>query len=685
MSEPRRSTRARARDDAAAPLPETPTETPTRSGKTSLKRKRPSIAVRTPAPATPATHSTPQPGQQRLPVRLADGAPLPTLGAPQRLDLDGGEWQSIQQSGVLAASFERSRAVWTSGAPFRIFHTFFHRPKRPAERTDEDKAKMQRQKELERNFPQIGRHVELEKSRDDKHDRSTTDATLIDRYKPRLVVEPHTLPIRLFAPRESAKSVPKKAPAPSPYGAWPHHNQHGHHGHYGHYGHHGQPNQYTQYNHGQPVYQQPKPRPPPPKPVQAAPLPPPTATPAPDPVIHMLAARAGTDPELKAVMKIVAAGHASKEQLEFFQTHINELTEILAKQKAEATKSSATKTAPQAPIQAPLPRQVPQSPAPKHNVAPPPPRPMQPVQQPVPYQQHQQTAPMPYSPSLPQQQQQQQQPQMQHMQHMSHVQQPRPPYHNYKQSQSYHQSQPMAPYPVPPPKANTYRPLVMEFEEGNGDKFHFPSYSHMETLPDGKGVKLSFLITKMKPKPKAVVKPPATPAPKAASVVTSDSQPLSPPVAAPSDPAMPVPDGNTPAPPPQPPLAPAVSTPAPPVGAPRIEEFDEKNDIAEIEFYQPVTALLLTEDAVILEALKRAVRPAEVVDKYMNEVFDKCRRAEETYLAFRLPVDSDEPAEKRAKSTEATPTMVTPSHEGGVGPGTVVERKRTGRSRKSVL
>lgn len=48
-----------------------------------------------------------------------------------------------------------------------------------------------------------------------------------------------------------------------------------------------------------------------------------------DPVIHMLAQRAGQDAELKAVMKIVAAGDASPEQLQFFQRHIDELSSLL--------------------------------------------------------------------------------------------------------------------------------------------------------------------------------------------------------------------------------------------------------------------------------------------------------------------------------------------------------------------
>jgi hypothetical protein len=204
---------------------------------------------------------------------------------------------------------------------FRVFHKYFNQPKKPADRTEEDKARHARQKTLLRDFPELGRDP-------------TKDANKEMDIQAQLVIEPHTFPIRLYAPKEMMKQAPKKTPAPSSYGAWPNHHQPQH----------SQPNQYTQYNsQGQPIYQQkpPQPRPPPPKPVQKAPAPTPgpASTPAPDPVIHMLAQRAGVDPELKSVMKIVAAGQASKEQLEFFQTHINELTAVLAKQKEEAAKS----------------------------------------------------------------------------------------------------------------------------------------------------------------------------------------------------------------------------------------------------------------------------------------------------------------------------------------------------------
>ncbi|KAF1913886.1 hypothetical protein BDU57DRAFT_558825 [Ampelomyces quisqualis] len=581
MSEPRRSTRARAREEAA-PAPETPKETPAKGAKSSLKRKRPSAVAKA---ATPATNS-PQGSKQTLPLRIRDGQPLPTLPEPQPLELSSAEWQDIQQSGVLGASLDRSRAVWVSGVNFRVFHKHFSQPKKPADRTDEDKAKNTRQKDLLKNFPELGK------------DASLKDAAKDTEVQAQLVIEPHTFPIRLFAPREIMKSQPKKVSGPS-YGAWPNHNQPQH----------SQPNQYTQYNsQGQPVYQPkpPQPRPPPPKPVQKAPAPAPgpASTPAPDPVIHMLAQRAGVDPELKSVMKIVAAGQASKEQLEFFQTHINELTAVLAKQKKEEAAKAA--------------KLLPASATPKAQ------------------------------------------------------------YHPPRQPPAQHSHQPVG-----------YRPIVFSFEEGNKDLLHFPSYSFLEWLPNMSGAKISFLITKMKPKPEqdTIVKPPSTPAPKPTATLSANATPAATPNAtAPNTMGF----AQTPT---NPFHVTTPSTPATFVPQPRIEDFNEKKDIADIEFYQPVTVLLLTDNNEIRSALVRAIRPPDVVEKYMDEVFDKCRRAGETYLAFRLPRDADaETADKRARSGDITPASATPTLDrrfSGVGSHfgsalSALDKKKGGRIRRSV-
>jgi hypothetical protein len=657
MSEPRRSTRARAREEAA-PAPETPKETPVKGSKSSLKRKRSSIVVKD---STPATDSPQGPPKLTLPLRINDGQPLPTLPEPQPLELPANDWQDIQQSGVLSASLDRSRAVWVSGVNFRVFHKFFNQPKKPGERTDEDKARHARQKDLLRNFPELGRDA-------------IKDSVKEIEVQAQLVIEPHTFPIRLYAPKEIVKQAPKKTAAPSSYGSWPNHNQPQH----------SQPNQYTQYNNqGQPIYQQkpPQPRPPPPKPVQKAPAPTPgpASTPAPDPVIHMLAQRAGVDPELKSVMKIVAAGQASKDQLEFFQTHINELTAVLAKQKEEAAKASkaASASATPKPIAAPpAAKPVAPSPAPQPIAAPPPPRPVQPAQPPPPIQ----NAPKPYSPAPPQM----------HPQPYP-VQPSHPPYANtYNPPPQYHPPrQPLAYNPHPQPTG--YRPVVFSFEEGNKDLLHFPSYSFLEWLPNRSGAKISFLITKMKPKPEqdAVVKPPATPAPKAISAAPSGATPSGTPNA-----STPNTTGFAQTPSNQPFQLSTSSTPATFVPQPRIEDFDEKNDIADVDFYQPVTVLMLTDNQEIRNALVRAIRPPDVVERYMDEVFDKCKRASETYLAFRLPRDGEvEAAEKRVRSGDGTPAAATPTMDRrfsgiastmGLSASAADKKRGTGRPRRSL-
>ncbi|KAL5119543.1 hypothetical protein ACEQ8H_002608 [Pleosporales sp. CAS-2024a] len=675
MSEPRRSTRARAREEVVpVPVPETPTAKAARGAKSAstLKRKRSSVVI---PDATP-TRDSPHGPRQTLPLRITEGQPLPTLPEPQPLDLPPSEWQDIQQSGVLSASLERSRAVWVSGVNFRVFHKFFNQPKKPADRTDEDKARHARQKNLLKDFAELG---VVAQPRDGLH------AAKENPIQAQLVIEPHTFPIRLYAPRETMKQPPKRTSIAASYGSWPNHNQPQH----------SQPNQYTQYNHqGQPIYQQkpPQSRPPAPKPVQKTPAstPGPASTPAPDPVIHMLAQRAGVDPELKSVMKIVAAGHASKDQLEFFQLHINELTALLARQKEEAAKSakapqnSATPrmNAPPTPTTgAPssAPNMATPSPAPL-----PPPRPMQHAQPPPPP--PPQHAAKPYSPAPPPMPLQQAHPRpSQHPHPMSY----NPPL------QHYHPPRQMPAYNPRPPPPSTYRPLIFTFEEGNKDYLHFPSYSFFEWLPNMSGAKISFLITKMKPKPEqdAAVKPPSTPAPKPVAGPPSSMTPSGTPnVSTPNNMGfVQTPSGQMMA-----FQAPAPPTPSPFVPLPRIEEFDEKYDIADIEYYQPVTVLVLTDNKEIASALVRAIRPPDVVEQYMEEVFDKCKRASETYLAFRLPRDGDgeQHAEKKVRSGDVTPGIATPTMDRGgfssLGSNlgstlSGAEKKKAGRPRKSLV
>ena len=61
-----------------------------------------------------------------------------------------------------------------------------------------------------------------------------------------------------------------------------------------------------------------------------------------DPVIQMLAARAATDHDLKSLMKVVAQGSASPDQLKIFQKHIDELKSIIEAQKDRCAAETAS-------------------------------------------------------------------------------------------------------------------------------------------------------------------------------------------------------------------------------------------------------------------------------------------------------------------------------------------------------
>lgn len=69
------------------------------------------------------------------------------------------------------------------------------------------------------------------------------------------------------------------------------------------------------------------------------------AKPSPDPVIQMLATRAAADPELKALMRVVASSQASQEQLRAFQAHIDELNAIIKAREQQEKRQQAAAAA----------------------------------------------------------------------------------------------------------------------------------------------------------------------------------------------------------------------------------------------------------------------------------------------------------------------------------------------------
>lgn len=92
----------------------------------------------------------------------------------------------------------------------------------------------------------------------------------------------------------------------------------------------------------------------------------------PDPVIQMLATRAAADPELKALMRVVASSQATQEQLRAFQAHIDELNAIIKarEQQEQRNQQSAgtpaqPKTTPQPATPAPQNQSTPSQPEPQ--------------------------------------------------------------------------------------------------------------------------------------------------------------------------------------------------------------------------------------------------------------------------------------------------------------------------------
>lgn len=178
------------------------------------------------------------------------------------------------------------------------------------------------------------------------------------------------------------------------------------------------------------------------------PAPPPTPVgKSTDPVIQMLAERAATDLSLKALMRIVANGEATSEELKRFQSHIDELTELTRVQKARLAAEAAPPPTIQAPPTPQSVQQVNVPPQPTLAANPPPPVKVAPTPPPAPISQFQ--------------------PQPQALRSKG---------------------------PVPSTKPDISG-LVFEFSGGNGDRYSFPKFSMLETRPNGEVI-VSFLIVR---------------------------------------------------------------------------------------------------------------------------------------------------------------------------------------------
>lgn len=261
-----------------------------------------SPAIQSPIVQTPLTEKR----SSRLPWKISDNKPLPTLSKPQSPTLSNHEYQSIAASAVLQASLTRSQARWTCEG---LFEKYWVKPEtgknaRPPPPNNPDVKWMKHQGEC------------------------------------RIRVEPHIFEAQMYVEeRPRPPPPPKQYVAPQPAYA-PQYRP-------------GQPYTPTQQPYQNqtlpPINQQQSSRTLPPinsvaQRTPSAPAPPSRAQPGPstgqqdkktnpDPVISKLAARASSDPELKLLMKEVATGSATPEQLKIFQRHIDELQGQIKKEK----------------------------------------------------------------------------------------------------------------------------------------------------------------------------------------------------------------------------------------------------------------------------------------------------------------------------------------------------------------
>ncbi|KAK4692356.1 hypothetical protein P7C71_g4830, partial [Lecanoromycetidae sp. Uapishka_2] len=279
-----------------------------------------------PAPPRAAPALPPPPAEpiiEGLPTKLRDGQPLPTLPGPQDSSLSDKAYQTVSESGVLAASIERSRQKWLNGS---LFELYWAKPRGKKGVVDAPNPAM----------------------------KSMTKLGLCS-----MIVEPHVFEIGLYTVKEMpvpaaptntrlpSLSAPQynpfpPYPYPSAYDRQPSVSSHP-------YPQQAHPPQNTlpPFREGfaqfgpqraPPVYHPPLPAMVPQSsslsrsentssdPTQSQSRP---EEPKADPVIQMLATRAASDPNLKTLMKIVASGKASPVQLKDFQDHIDELNVII--------------------------------------------------------------------------------------------------------------------------------------------------------------------------------------------------------------------------------------------------------------------------------------------------------------------------------------------------------------------
>ncbi|KAJ5778210.1 hypothetical protein N7520_001456 [Penicillium odoratum] len=308
---------------------------PARAGREPANKKRVSEAAAAQShkkkAATPRAPSLPvEPVEPPLPSKIKEGEPLPIRRVRQLTNLSDKEYQSIAESAVLLIALERSKKKWLSDG---ILVRYYTKPKKT-------------------------KREQIEKLNPPKETMSKVG--LCD-----VTIGPHLFDAMIYTVKDPAAPQPIQYTPPQGQGRMVHY---------------GPPGNFQQYQ-PHPSNQQRRPYPPGPPgrpqgnyspaprgPHQPGHAPSPQAgqrppaqnqpgqpaKPSPDPVIQMLATRAAADPELKALMRVVASSQASQEQLRAFQAHIDELNAIIkAREPQEKRQNGSAGSTPQPATPAP--------------------------------------------------------------------------------------------------------------------------------------------------------------------------------------------------------------------------------------------------------------------------------------------------------------------------------------------
>ncbi|EZF76535.1 hypothetical protein H105_02172 [Trichophyton soudanense CBS 452.61] len=634
------------------------------------RRREPSATPSKKATATPAPSLPVEPPvEDSLPTKISENQTLPTLPRPQTQG-SLSDYQSYAESGVISAALHRSRTRWLHDCLFEKYWTKPSKKKNQLQPTFQNPPKDSMMKlgpctmVIEPHYFDIMLYaVRRPQSQQPNHQQQQqqqkpmvqlqytppSNSSQFHEYNPRLppaqappIKSSNTVPPPQASRQPQQQYQHQQPPLPPPPPAPPQQQQQ-------------QPRQPLPLPHHPPHSQPQAPPPtnaPPPGPAHQPPasqphgpnIPqkppnPPPGKPSTDPVIQLLANRAATNPDLRALMRIVADSQADQEQLRAFQAHIDEINAIIASRNSKDSQPNQSQAKPELPTQMgahPTLTNAAQNrvhtPIASRNPAVAP--------GPVPYHHQNQHSHPPgpqYPPGPPGQQ-------GANSIKTKHTQKVPPPQNGYFRPQ-YSQ-------PVSQPARMDIKSVVFEFilpagsnNGPTGDRYLFPENMILDYFPGNTTVIASFLAIKKIGPPgastdldkKAPVKVRGKKAKllQAAAASNSGDSPLKPPASQPETvkdtkgtnvvataedsktvDAPETPDDN------------ASSTSG---TKPKAKESNVK------EYYQPVTLRLHASNPRTLEPLGRVVKPPGEVRDYMNGVMDRIERADIEYLAFRLP------------------------------------------------